>query len=110
MAVLRRLNDVLESTALAAVVLRFLADGPRHGATQVCDSTHCAWFVGRGPGISWPSPGTPVLFARGSAEARDAAPFEAEPWDAIVRSARLVIDTRNATRGVTEHREKIILC
>ncbi len=28
----------------------------------------------------------------------------------IVRHARLVIDTRNATRSVVEHREKIVLC
>ena len=28
----------------------------------------------------------------------------------IVRHARLVIDTRNATRNITEHREKIVLC
>jgi hypothetical protein len=42
-------------TALGAAVLRFLADGPRHGATHVCDSTHCAWFIGRGPAVSWPT-------------------------------------------------------
>jgi UDP-N-acetyl-D-glucosamine dehydrogenase len=28
-------------------------------------------------------------------------------WERIVRLARLVVDTRNATRGVKEHREKI---
>jgi UDP-N-acetyl-D-glucosamine dehydrogenase len=28
----------------------------------------------------------------------------------IVRHARLVLDTRNATRGATEFREKIVLC
>ena len=28
----------------------------------------------------------------------------------IVRHARLVIDTRNVTRSITEHREKIVLC
>jgi UDP-N-acetyl-D-glucosamine dehydrogenase len=28
-------------------------------------------------------------------------------WDFIVRHSRLVIDTRNATRNVVEHREKI---
>lgn len=31
-------------------------------------------------------------------------------YPSIVRSARLVVDTRNATRGVTEHREKIVRC
>ena len=28
----------------------------------------------------------------------------------VVRHARLVIDTRNVTRNITEHREKIVLC
>jgi len=31
-------------------------------------------------------------------------------YDAIVRSSRLVIDTRNATRLVREHRERIVRC
>jgi UDP-N-acetyl-D-glucosamine dehydrogenase len=31
-------------------------------------------------------------------------------YDAIVRSSRLVIDTRNATRLVKEHRERIVRC
>jgi stage II sporulation protein D len=56
--------------ALGAAVLRFLARGPRHGAeADVCDSTHCAWFVGRGPRLQWLTPrravetgaGLPVL-------------------------------------------------
>lgn len=33
---------------LGAAVLRFLAQGPRHPDADVCDSTHCAWFVGLG--------------------------------------------------------------
>jgi UDP-N-acetyl-D-glucosamine dehydrogenase len=31
-------------------------------------------------------------------------------YAAVVRHARLVIDTRNATQGVTEHRDKIVRC
>jgi UDP-N-acetyl-D-glucosamine dehydrogenase len=31
-------------------------------------------------------------------------------YPAIVRHARLVIDTRNATHAVQEHREKIVRC
>jgi UDP-N-acetyl-D-glucosamine dehydrogenase len=31
-------------------------------------------------------------------------------YDAIVRGARLVVDTRNATRRVKDHREKIVSC
>jgi UDP-N-acetyl-D-glucosamine dehydrogenase len=31
-------------------------------------------------------------------------------YAAIVRNSRLVVDTRNATKQVKEHREKIVLC
>jgi UDP-N-acetyl-D-glucosamine dehydrogenase len=31
-------------------------------------------------------------------------------YPAIVRDSRLVIDTRNATKAVTENREKIVGC
>ena len=31
-------------------------------------------------------------------------------YAAIVRNSRLVVDTRNATKGVKEHRERIVLC
>jgi hypothetical protein len=41
---------------LAEAALRFLARGPRHAAADVCDSTHCAWFVGRGPVPRWLRP------------------------------------------------------
>ena len=41
---------------LGAAVLRFLANGPRHVDADVCDSTHCAWFVGRGPRVAWVTP------------------------------------------------------
>lgn len=41
---------------LGAAVLRFLARGPRHGDADVCDSTHCAWFVGEGPRLDWVTP------------------------------------------------------
>jgi UDP-N-acetyl-D-glucosamine dehydrogenase len=29
-------------------------------------------------------------------------------WDALVAAARLVVDTRNATRTVTRHRDRIV--
>jgi len=41
---------------LGAAVLRFLARGPRHADADVCDSTHCAWFVGEGPRLDWVTP------------------------------------------------------
>jgi UDP-N-acetyl-D-glucosamine dehydrogenase len=31
-------------------------------------------------------------------------------YQAIVRHARLIVDTRNATHAVREHREKIVRC
>lgn len=42
--------------SLAAAVLRFLRRGPRHADADVCDSTHCAWFVGEGPVPRWLRP------------------------------------------------------
>lgn len=42
---------------LAAVLLRFLADGPRHAPrADVCDATHCAVFGGQGPRLIWIDP------------------------------------------------------
>lgn len=38
---------------LGAAVLRFLARGPRHADADVCDQTHCAWFIGEGPRLRW---------------------------------------------------------
>ena len=43
-------------TQLAAAVLRFISRGPRHPQANVCDSTHCAWFVGDGPVPRWLRP------------------------------------------------------
>jgi YD repeat-containing protein len=41
---------------LGAAVLRYLKQTPRHGEADVCDSTHCAWFIGRGPRMEWLTP------------------------------------------------------
>lgn len=41
---------------LAATALRFLQTGPRHRPDDVCDSTHCAVFAGRGPLVTWVTP------------------------------------------------------
>ncbi len=41
---------------LGAAALRMLMKGPRHPDADVCDSTHCAWFIGRGPRVSWNDP------------------------------------------------------
>lgn len=46
--------------SLGAAVLRFVALGPRHAAANACDSTHCAFFVGRGPHVAWPAAGQAV--------------------------------------------------
>lgn len=74
--------------ALGAAVLRFLAEGPRHGAIHVCDSTHCAWFIGRGPAVSWRTPTEPLLFVRPAAAEKDGAPLERATWEAMARGAR----------------------
>ena len=60
---------------LAAAVLRFLSRGPRHASADVCDSTHCAWFIGRGPRVRWPVP------ERAIADGPPAAPLEAGEWE-----------------------------
>jgi stage II sporulation protein D len=73
--------------ALGSAVLRFLADGPRHGATHVCDSTHCAWFIGRGPAVSWLTATTPRFFSSPAAGREEAMPLDAATWEAIVRAA-----------------------
>jgi len=39
-----------------------------------------------------------------------ATDYSTYDYPAIVRHARLVIDTRNATHAVQEHREKIVRC
>ncbi len=73
---------------LGAAILRFLARGPRHDGADVCDRTHCAWFVGRGPRVRWPTPVQPVLFREKALEERESAPFDAAAWARIVARAR----------------------
>lgn len=51
-----RSASTLRAEELAAAILRFLADGPRHGTEDVCDLTHCARFVGLGPDVEWLTP------------------------------------------------------
>lgn len=43
-------------TQLASAALRYLQRGARHRDADVCDSTHCAWFVGEGPVPRWLRP------------------------------------------------------
>lgn len=72
-------------TSLGAAVLRFLARGPRHGEAAVCDSTHCAWFVGRGPRVDWRDPRR----ARALPGAAPAPlPITDEAWLAMTAEAR----------------------
>ncbi len=69
--------------ALGAAVLRFLADGPRHASTDVCDQTHCAWFVGRGPRVLWVNPGTPVVLASSPGRETDDWTLDGGAWARI---------------------------
>lgn len=48
---------------LAAAALRFLLAAPRHGADDLCDTTHCAVFAGRGPAVAWVTPRRAALLA-----------------------------------------------
>jgi len=67
---------------LASAVLRYAARGPRHAEADVCDSTHCAWFVGEGPVPRWLRPDT----ARNETEiAKD---LTDEEWSRAVNQAR----------------------
>lgn len=67
---------------LAAAVLRYAARGARHADADVCDSTHCAWFVGEGPVPRWLRPDV----ARNETEiAKD---LTDEEWSRAVGEAR----------------------
>ncbi len=63
---------------LGAAILRFLRQGPRHRDVDVCDNTHCAWFIGAGPRLDWRSPTRAVALAAPV----DPPPSEAE-WTAF---------------------------
>ncbi len=71
---------------LGAAVLRFLAQGPRHAGADVCDSTHCAWFVGRGPRVVWVAPRQAVLREEVAKDPLNGLP-DAD-WAAIGEAAR----------------------
>jgi hypothetical protein len=82
-------GDAARRIGLGAAVLRFVAAGPRHEAADVCDRTHCAWFVGRGPRVTWPTPVMPVLLREpGAARDLEAPPLEAASWARILAAAR----------------------
>ncbi len=82
-------GDPARRIGLGAAILRFVAKGPRHEAADVCDRTHCAWFVGRGPRVLWPTPVEPVLLREPrAARALEAPPLEAAIWARIVAAAR----------------------
>lgn len=66
----------------AAALLRFLARGPRHADADVCDSTHCAYFVGLGPRVSWGDP-------RRARPLPDLPPLGDEEWRRAQALARL---------------------
>ena len=70
---------------LAAAALRFLRRGRRHGADDLCDSTHCAVFAGRGPAVSWVTPRRAVAPTRGP----DAPLLDDDAWRRVLaRAAR----------------------
>lgn len=68
---------------LGAAILRFLRTNHRHPDADVCDSTHCAWFVGRGPWLAWSSHGAQRL---GTGPSRPLGDLE---WTTIQEAASL---------------------
>lgn len=76
-------GDPERRIVLGAAVLRFLAQGPRHTDAEVCDSTHCAWFIGRGPRIEWASPNRAV-----SRSGKALTPFSEPEWERVTALAR----------------------
>ena len=70
---------------LAATALRFLGAGPRHGRDDLCDSTHCAVFAGRGPLVTWVTPRRAEIGPRG----RPPAPalLDGDAWARVVALA-----------------------
>jgi hypothetical protein len=71
-----------ERVELGAAALRLRARGPRHARADFCDTTHCAWFIGRGPRVRWPSPRRAVV------EDEPVRPLADEDWALIVEAAR----------------------
>ena len=69
-------------TQLASAALRYLQRGARHPEADVCDSTHCAWFVGEGPVPRWLRPDT----ARNERDI--AADLSDSEWARALRDAR----------------------
>ncbi len=69
-------------TPLASAVLRFVGRGSRHAQSDVCDSTHCAWFVGEGPVPRWLRPDAAVNEREMAADLTDAE------WTGALRRAR----------------------
>lgn len=67
---------------LGAAVLRFLARGPRHADADVCDSTHCAFFIGRGPRVVWTTPGRAVPTGP------TLGPLDEALWPQVLQEAR----------------------
>jgi hypothetical protein len=71
---------------LAAAALRFLRAGPRHGRDDLCDSTHCAVFAGRGPLVTWRTPRRAETTAPGKSV--PARPLLDDPaWDRVLSLA-----------------------
>ena len=71
-----------QRVALGAAALRLRAQGPRHAPADFCDTTHCAWFIGRGPRLRWPSP------TRAIADDDAVRPVQDEEWTRMVEASR----------------------
>lgn len=68
--------------ALGAAALRLRARGPRHARADFCDTTHCAWFIGRGPRLRWLEPRQAVV------EPAPLRPVDDDEWSRMVEASR----------------------
>jgi hypothetical protein len=71
---------------LAAAVVRFVRAGPRHSDADVCDTTHCAWFVVRGPRVRWDEPGRAHAVSTGDGD--ESGWLSDSAWDQVLGAAQ----------------------
>lgn len=73
---------------LGATILRFLKEGPRHGATDVCDSTHCALYIGQGPRLDWIQPNQARMAPPAAAAWLEAGRVPQALWAAMLKKGQ----------------------
>jgi hypothetical protein len=72
-------------TSAGAAVLRYLLPGARHQDADVCDRTHCAFFIGHGPRVTWLSSRLPVPLRAAPGD----DPGALDDWQRVLELARM---------------------